>query len=133
LLAKEIIESSQYKIRSSSCLIILKNMPASPGEENCEGYVDTQEVYVTDSGILMHTKPDGTLEEVLSSIAEDTKFTLTFEKSGPKLLKYILHGEYSGQEYEINSEMSVLNVEEIQEEQVGSQGVAIRYAFAPPI
>ncbi|WP_347487624.1 prepilin-type N-terminal cleavage/methylation domain-containing protein [Desulfoscipio sp. XC116] len=130
LLSKEIIESIRCKIRSSSYLIILKNTPASPGEEGCEGFVDTRELYVTESGVLMHSKKDGTQENLLGSYAEDTHFTLTFEKSGPKLLKYTIHGEYNGQEYEISSEIAILNIGAIKEEEVGTPGVAIRYAFS---
>jgi prepilin-type N-terminal cleavage/methylation domain-containing protein len=129
LLAKELIGSQKCKIRFSDCLTILKSAPVSPGEEGCAGFVNAQELYVTESGMLMHTTQDGIPEELLWAIAEDTYFTLAFEKSGPKLLKYTIHGEYGGQEYELSSEIAITNLEEIQEEEAGSQGVAIRYAF----
>jgi len=98
LLAKELIEK---RIRLSSCLTLLKNAPASPGEKNCEGFIKTQELYVTESGKLMHSTEGGNQEELLGSVAEDTNYTLTFEKSGsrPRILSYTIYGEYNGQEY----------------------------------
>ncbi len=128
LLAKALIEK---EIRFASYLIILKNTPTIPGVES-EGYVDTQELYVTDSGILMHSTQDGSQEELLGSIANDTDFTLTFEKSEPSILRFTIKGNYEGQEYEISSEIAILKLANIQEEETGAQGVAIRYAFSPP-
>ncbi|MDO7788639.1 prepilin-type N-terminal cleavage/methylation domain-containing protein [Desulforamulus aquiferis] len=126
LLAKEDLER---KIRFADCLIILKENPDVPGEEGCEGFTSSQELYATGTGVLMHTMQDETPKELLGAVARDTKFNLEFKKNSSRILSFTIKGDYKGEKFELSSDIALLNISDIQEEETGAKGAAIRYAF----
>lgn len=123
------------EVRYAKELRILPKVPASAGTDKYN-YIYTNTI--DGNNAIVHTKKDGTTTNILPNISEGINFNLDFKIStnDDNMLNYTFSGDDTARQYQINSELLILNTIKIIDEtdpSVDNDGIVLCYYLEPPL